>query len=362
MSMPKSKPMNDVGVKYPVAITPEMAALIDDLDPADPIARQFLPCDAELETAPGEHADPIGDERHSPVPGIVHRHRDRVLLKPVLTCPVYCRFCFRREQVGQGAGDALSPRAIEAALDYIASHSEIREVIFTGGDPLIMSPRRIADVSQAIAAVPHVELLRWHTRVPVVDPARITDDLVAALLVPGAATWIALHANHPREFTPAGRSACARLIDAGIPMVSQSVLLKGVNADVDTLESLMRAFIQNRIKPYYLHHPDLAPGTSHFRVSIEEGRALMRVLRARISGLAVPDYVLDIPGGYAKVSLLSGDVEDFGSGRYRVRDHAGRWHAYPPSATSAQVGTGCARKVAPNKKARAAQRSSDSPR
>ena len=265
------------------------------------------------------------------MPGIVHRHKDRVLFKPVLTCPVYCRFCFRREQVGQGDAGALSPEAIETARGYVACHPEIREVIFTGGDPFVLSPRRIAELSAAFAALPHVALLRWHTRVPVVDPSRITDDFVAALLVPNATTWIALHANHPREFTPAAARAIARLIDAGIPLLSQSVLLKGVNADIDTLEALMRVFLENRIKPYYLHHSDLAPGTAHFRVSIEEGQALVRDLRTRVTGLAVPDYVLDIPGGYAKVPLLSDNVEALGGGRHRIRDPDGRWHLYPPS-------------------------------
>jgi lysine 2,3-aminomutase len=320
-----------VAEKYPVAITPEIAALIDPDDPGDAIARQFVPSEAELDTTPEERAYPIGDDRHSPVPGIVHRHKDRVLFKPVLTCPVYCRFCFRREQVGQSNAGALSPEATEAALAYVDAHPEIREVIFTGGDPFVLSPRRIAELSQAFAAIPHVALLRWHTRVPVVDPSRVTDDFVAALLVPSATTWIALHANHPREFTPAATRAIARLIDAGIPLLSQSVLLKGVNADVDTLEALMRAFLANRIKPYYLHHPDLAPGTAHFRVTIEDGRALARGLRARVTGLAMPDYVLDIPGGYAKVSLLSDEVEDLSNGRHRIRDHEGRRHDYPPA-------------------------------
>ncbi|MBU6445601.1 MAG: lysine-2,3-aminomutase-like protein [Alphaproteobacteria bacterium] len=319
--------------KYAVAITPEMAALIDENDPVDPIALQFVPSSDELVVTPEERADPIGDAAHSPVPGIVHRHRDRVLFKPVLSCPVYCRFCFRREEVGQGKS-ALSPEAVARALDYIAAHREIREVIFTGGDPFVLSPRRIAELSAALADIPHVKLLRWHTRVPVVEPSRVSDELVAALLVPGATTFVALHANHPREFSPAARAAIARLVDAGIPLLSQSVLLKGVNAEIATLEALMRAFVENRIKPYYLHHPDLAPGTGHFRVSIEEGQALMRELRARVSGLCVPDYVLDIPGGFAKVSLLSENVVRLEGGRYRIRDHAGRWHTYPPTDTA----------------------------
>jgi lysine 2,3-aminomutase len=318
-----------VAARYAVAVTATVAKLIDPADPADPIARQFIPSEAERQTTPEERADPIGDEVHSPVPGIVHRHNDRVLFKLIHACPVYCRFCFRREMVGPEGKTALSPQAFEAAIAYIESHPEIWEVILTGGDPFILNARRAGEVSQRLAAIPHVKIVRWHTRVPVVDPAHIDDDFVASLIVPGATTIIALHANHPRELSAGARAASARLIDAGIPMLSQSVLLRGVNDNVETLEALMRAFVETRIKPYYLHHADLAPGTSHFRVPIEEGQRLMRELRARVSGLCVPLYVLDIPGGYAKAPLASSDVEKTETG-YRVRDHAGRWHLYPP--------------------------------
>ena len=322
-----------VAARYAVAVTDAIAGLIDRTDPNDPIARQFMPSEAELIATPGERADPIGDAAHSPVPGIVHRHKDRVLFKLVHACPVYCRFCFRREMVGPDGETALSPRAFEAALAYIGSHPEIWEVILTGGDPFILNARRAGEVSARLAAIPHVKIIRWHTRVPVVDPAHIDDEFVASLIVPGATTIVALHANHPRELPAEARVASARLIDAGIPMLSQSVLLRGVNDDVETLEALMRAFVETRIKPYYLHHADLAPGTSHFRVPIEEGQRLMRELRARVSGVCVPHYVLDIPGGYAKVPLASSDVEKVGTG-HRLRDHAGRWHEYPPKGFS----------------------------
>jgi lysine 2,3-aminomutase len=320
-----------VAERYAVAVSETVAKLIDRADPFDPIARQFVPSEAELIVTPQERADPIGDEAHSPVPGIVHRHRDRVLFKLVHACPVYCRFCFRREMVGPDGETALSPQAFEAALAYIESHPEIWEVILTGGDPFILAARRAGEVSARLAAISHVKIIRWHTRVPVVDPAHVTDEFVASLIVPGATTIVALHANHPRELTAAARAACARLIDAGIPMLSQTVLLRGVNDDVETLEALMRAFVETRIKPYYLHHADLAPGTLHFRVPIEEGQRLMRELRARVSGVCVPHYVLDIPGGYAKAPLASSDVEKSETG-YRLRDHAGRWHSYPPES------------------------------
>jgi lysine 2,3-aminomutase len=320
-----------VVARFAVAVTETVAELIDPADSLDPIARQFIPTEAELQIAPEERTDPIGDEAHSPVPGIVHRHRDRVLFKLVHACPVYCRFCFRRAMVGPHGETALSPQAFEAALAYIAAHPEIWEVILTGGDPFILNARRAGEVSRRLAAIAHVKIIRWHTRVPVVDPAHIDDEFVASLIVPGATTYIVLHANHPRELSAEARAASARLIDAGIPMLSQTVLLRGVNDSVETLEALMRAFVESRIKPYYLHHADLAPGTSHFRVPIEEGQALMRELRTRVSGVCVPQYVLDIPGGYAKVPLASSEVEKAEAG-HRLRDHEGRWHRYPPQS------------------------------
>jgi lysine 2,3-aminomutase len=291
-----------VAARYAVAITPDIAGLIDRADPNDPIARQFVPDIAELTTTPDERADPIGDGAHSPVEGIVHRYPDRVLLKLVNVCAVYCRFCFRREMVGPGK-QMLGAEKIDAALAYVRSRPEIWEVILTGGDPLVLSARRLSEIVKRIAAIDHVKIVRFHTRLPVVAPDKILSSLIRAMKAPGKTTYVALHANHPRELTPAARAACARIIDAGIPMVSQSVLLRGVNDNVETLSALMRAFVECRIKPYYLHHGDLAPGTSHFRTSIEEGQALMRALRGRVSGLAQPSYVLDIPGGYGKVPV-----------------------------------------------------------
>jgi lysine 2,3-aminomutase len=320
--------LRPIAARFPVAITPAIAALIDLRDPADPIARQFVPSEAEGDTHPYQNADPIGDERHSPVPGIVHRYRDRVLLKLTHVCPVYCRFCFRREMVGPGAEQTLTPAAVEAAFSYIADHPEIWEVILTGGDPFMLSPRRLKDVTARLAAIPHVRVLRWHTRMPVADPERITDELADAIKSTKA-TYVAVHVNHPRELSSTARSAIARLADAGIPLLSQSVLLKGVNDDAVTLQALMRALVESRIKPYYLHHMDLAPGTEHFRTGIAEGQKLMRELRAGASGLCQPDYVLDIPKGYAKARLSPCDLEQSESSP-RLRDAEGVWHDYFP--------------------------------
>jgi lysine 2,3-aminomutase len=315
--------LEDVARRYAVAITPAMEALIDPTDPDDPIARQFRPDVRELNETPGEMLDPIGDEPHSPLPGIAFRYRDRVLFKVTAVCPVYCRFCFRRESVGPGKARGLSAAEIDAAITYIEGHPEIWEVIFTGGDPLALSPRRIAELTARIAMIPHVAVLRWHTRVPIVDPARISDDMIAALRAPGKAVWIAVRANHAREFSAEGRAPLARLADAGFALVSQTVLLRGVNDDAATLEALMRAFVANRVKPYYLHHPDMARGTGHFRLSIEEGPRIVRELKIRASGLAQPTYVLDIPGGHGKAPLTPEHVREGA-----VLDDAGVWRDY----------------------------------
>ena len=324
-----SDDLGPVIARYAVSITPDMAELIDADDPHDPIARQFMPRAEEAETAPGERADPIGDDAHAVMPGIIHRYPDRVLLKPLHVCPVYCRFCFRREVVGPEGLGALTEAQIGAALDYVAGRPEIWEVVLTGGDPLILSPRRLGAIAQRLARIDHVRVLRVHTRVPAVQPASVTPELVAALKRFDRAVFVALHANHPREFTPMARAACARLVDAGIPMVSQSVLLRGVNDDAGTLEALMRAFVENRIKPYYLHHGDFAPGTAHLRTGLPEGQALMRALRGRLSGLAQPTYVLDIPGGHGKVPVGPGYLRE-GEDGARVTDPAGLEHRYPP--------------------------------
>jgi lysine 2,3-aminomutase len=319
---------DEVAARYAIAAPLALAALIDRNDPDDPIARQILPDIRELDRAPGELDDPIGDDLRSPVAGLVHRYRDRVLLKLVSVCAVYCRFCFRRETVGPGAA-GLDAAEMEAALDYIRARPEIWEVVLTGGDPLTFSPRRIVDVTRALAAIPHVKVLRWHTRLPVAAPERVTPELARALTEGhDAAVYVALHANHPRELTPEARVACRRLIAEGVAMVSQSVLLRGVNDDAATLEALMRAFVETRVKPYYLHHADLAPGTGHFRVTVAEGQALMRELRRRLSGLAMPAYILDIPGARGKVPIGPAYVAARGDGGYQITDPSGETVEY----------------------------------
>eukprot|EP01037_Dinobryon_pediforme_P009548 gene9549-9624_t len=319
--------LDEVAAHYALALSPAMAELIDANDPADPITLQFVPQAQELNILPHELPDPIGDAAFSPVAGLVHRYPDRVLLKITHICPVYCRFCFRREMVGPGKSDTLTSADIDAALAYIAANPQIWEVILTGGDPLALSARRIKSLMLQIKSIPHVKIVRFHSRVPVVSPHMVTPAMVSAMRASGKAVYVALHANHPREMTQAARAACARLVDGGIMMVSQSVLLKGINDSVEVLEGLMRAFVESRVKPYTINHGDLAPGTSHFRLSIAEGQALMRGLRGRLSGLCQPSYILDIPGGHGKSPVGPNYLSETSEGLV-VEDYQGQRHPY----------------------------------
>lgn len=313
-----------VARRFAVALTPHVVDLIES--GGAPIARQFVPSAAELRVAPEESADPIGDDRFAPLKGIVHRYPDRVLLKPLLVCPVYCRFCFRREAVGKGG--ALTAREFAAALDYIRADPAIWEVIITGGDPFLLSARRVKTIMQALDAIPHVQVIRFHTRVPIVEPKRVTPALVAALATEKA-VYVAIHVNHPGELTATTRAACARLGKAGIPLLGQSVLLKGINDDAATLEALFRGLVAMRVKPYYLHHADLARGTAHFRTKLAAGRDLMRTLRGRVSGLCQPTYVVDLPGGHGKVPVGPCYVQALDDDSWSIEDPAGKRHRYP---------------------------------
>ena len=324
-----------VAARYAVALPPQLAALIDPNDARDPIARQFIPDAAELDTQANELADPIGDDAHAPVEGIVHRYPDRVLLKLNAVCAVYCRFCFRREMVGPGKTKALSADALQTALAYIGAHPQIWEVILTGGDPLVLSARRLRAVMTALRGIDHVKVVRIHSRVPVADPARITPALTRAMQASGKATYVAVHVNHARELTPQARLGLARMADAGLVLLGQSVLLAGVNDTPQVLAELMRALVECRIKPYYLHHGDLAPGTAHLRTDIATGQELMRHLRGRYSGLCQPTYVLDIPGGHGKSPIGPNYLErsgSNGSAHVTVEDFNGNRHRYPPKA------------------------------
>ncbi len=308
---------------FPERLTPYLRDLIAAEGPDGPIARQYLPDPREAETRPEERADPIGDAAHSPVKGVVHRYGDRALLTPVMACPVHCRFCFRREAVG-GPHARLNDDELAAALAYLRAHAEVWEVILSGGDPLTLPPERLGRIVAELDGIPHVRVIRIHTRLPVADPPRMRFPAAAARAC-RAPIYAVIHCNHASELTPAARDAFDALRAAGVHLLAQTVLLRGVNDSVEALEALMRDLVALGVMPYHLHHPDLARGTGHFRLGLEEGRDLVRRLSARVSGLCRPTYVLDIPGGHGKVPVAASHVGDDGW----VEDWQGGRHPYP---------------------------------
>lgn len=319
--------LNTLAGNFAIGLSPYLVDLIRASGLEGPIARQYLPDARELVRLPGELHDPIGDEDHSPVPGIVHRYPGRVLLKCASVCAVYCRFCFRRELIGPKA-QAMRAEDLAAALDYIAARPAIAEVILTGGDPLVLSPARLQGVLEALAAIPHLNIIRIHTRVPVADPLRISPEMLAVLSSAGKTLYIALHINHPLEITAEFEGVMSKLRAAGAVLLSQTVLLKGINDSTDTLADLFEGLAALGVRPYEIHHPDQARGTHHFRLSLAQGKALIGALRGRVSGLAMPHYLLDIPGGFGKVEVLSERVRHEGSTLYRLTDFQGDTHLY----------------------------------
>lgn len=314
-----------------IGLSPHITALLRDNPDNKALHRQYVPDAKELILSPLESGDPIGDKAHTPVKGIVHRYPDRVLLKVASACAVYCRYCFRREMIGpKAAAEAMSAGEREAALDYIRSTPDIWEVILTGGDPFILNERHMRSWLEDISAIPHVQIIRIHTRIPVADPARITREYVQALKEScSKPLYIVLHANHADEITPEVAAALSLLREeGGCTLLSQSVLLRGVNDSAAELENLFRTLICHHVKPYYLHHPDMARGTAHFRLPLREGLALYRGLLGRISGICQPHYVLDIPGGFGKTPINASMVTEIDKHHYRVEDYQGQIHSY----------------------------------
>lgn len=326
------KLLQQIVQQFSVRLTDHMVSVIDGDGNAAlhnaGVARQFVPSEDELTILPDEDADPIGDDRYSPVAGIVHRYPDRVLLKVSHLCAVYCRYCFRKEMIG-AKSDALTADDVAGALDYIRRTPDIWEVILTGGDPLILSPRRLKTVLHALDQIDHVAVIRIHTRIPVVDPKRVTDELCDVLAGLSKAVHIVLHINHKDEASSLAEDGFKALRRAGCSLLSQSVLLKGVNDDVAVLESLFRYLVRVHVKPYYLHHLDRARGTSHFRVPMAQGRAMMKDLQGRVSGLCLPTYMLDIPAGHGKIPINGEYVTAHdGALTYQVEDYQGCTHLY----------------------------------
>ena len=324
--------LKDVAKRYAVSVPHHLANLIARNDPNDPIARQVLPTAEEMTILSEENVDPIGDHTHSPAKGLVHRYPDRVLLKLHSACAVYCRFCFRREMVGPG-GATMSKEDLNVAYAYIEKNKNIWEIILTGGDPLVLSTQRLNDVLDALDAIGHIAVVRVHTRLPIAAPERITQHLVDVLSNRRTTVYVAVHTNHEKELTAEAIASCDRLSHAGIPLLGQTVLLKGVNDEVQTLDALFRKMVTARMTPYYLHHPDLASGTSHFRVSLERGQKIMKALLGTLSGIALPTYMLDIPGGFGKVPVGPSYTELQENGSALIEDVLGQSHLYPPKSS-----------------------------
>ncbi len=315
---------------YGMKITPYYFGLIERFDPSDPIFLQAVPRRRERAQDPAALADPVGDRsaRFRAAETVIHRYGDRALFIPTWMCHLNCRFCFRRGRERNEKGGVMPPAAVDEGIATIAARPGIREVIVTGGDPLTLDDGVLFELLKRIAGIPHVRTLRVHTRIPAVNPFRLTNTLCRGLAGVGVPLWVVTQFNHPRELTAAARSGLAELVTAGVPVLNQSVLLRGVNDCEKTLEELLRALIEARVKPYYLHHPDRAQGTAHFRVPLWRGVRIVKSLRGRLPGFAIPHYVLDIPGGSGKIPLEHAWVEKTGKGSYRLTAPDGSCHDY----------------------------------
>ncbi len=322
--------------KLALAITPYFFNLIDPADEHCPIRRQVIPRIEETHRAPWEMSDPCGEDSHSPVPGLVHRYPDRVLFLVTDRCAAYCRYCTRSRLVSNASGYDFHPE-FDRQIEYIAAHPEIRDVLLSGGDPLLLNDEKLENLLSRLRAIPHVEFLRIGTRIPIFLPQRITPEL-CAMLKPFHPLFISVHTNHPRELTTEVRDALARLADAGIPLGNQSVLLKHVNDDADVMKALMQKLLMCRVKPYYLYQCDLIAGSAHLRASVAKGLEIMEKLRGHTTGYAVPTYVIDAPGGGGKVPIAPEYVLCRNAGRVLIRNFEGKIFEYPESADGRPCG------------------------
>ena len=322
--------------KLALGITPYFFNLIDPADENGPVRRQVVPRLEETHLAPWELSDPCGEDSHSPVPGLVHRYPDRVLFLVTDRCASYCRYCTRSRLVSNASGYDFHP-AFDQQIAYIAAHPEIRDVLLSGGDPLLLSDEKLENLLSRLRAIPHVEFLRLGTRIPVFLPQRITPEL-CAMFKQFHPLFASVHVNHPRELTTEVRDALGRLADAGIPLGNQSVLLKHVNDDADVMKALFQKLLMCRVKPYYLYQCDLISGSAHLRASVAKGLEIMEKLRGHTTGYAVPTYVIDAPGGGGKVPINPEYVLCRNAGRVLIRNFEGRIFEYPETADGKPCG------------------------
>jgi lysine 2,3-aminomutase len=322
--------------KLALAITPYFFNLIDPADENCPIRLQVIPKLAESHTAPWEMSDPVGEDSHSPVPGLVHRYPDRVLFLVTDRCAAYCRYCTRSRLVSNASGYDFHPE-FDKQIAYIAAHPEIRDVLLSGGDPLLLSDDKLENLLSRLRAIPHVEFLRIGSRIPTFLPQRITPEL-CAMLKKFHPLFMSVHSNHPRELTTEVRDALGRLADAGIPLGNQSVLLKHVNDDATVMKALVQKLLMCRVKPYYLYQCDLISGSAHLRASVRQGIEIMQQLRGHTTGYAVPQYVIDAPGGGGKVPVNPEYVLSHNADRVVLRNYEGKIFEYPEAADGRPCG------------------------
>ena len=321
--------------RFRVGVTPYYASLMDPERPDCPIRRQAIPRAAEARTAPGELTDPLGEDSHSPAPRIFHKYPDRVLLMVVDRCAIYCRHCNRRRIVG--GDDPPTSDELDAAIAYIAKTPRVRDVLLSGGDPLLLATRKLDGILARLRAIPHVEIIRIGTRVPVVLPMRIDDELTAALRRHHP-LFVNTHFNHPVELTPEAKQACERLVDAGVPVGNQAVLLRGVNSSVRCMRALMRGLLRMRVKPYYLFQGDTVAGTDHLRTSVETAIAIMDGMRGWMTGMGIPHLVIDAPGGGGKIPIGPSYLRECGAEQVTLRNYRGHEISYPqPAEKDARV-------------------------
>ncbi len=315
------------GTKLSTAITPHFFNLIDREDPDCPIRRQVVPRIEESLDDPGEMSDPCGEDSHMPVPGLVHRYPDRVLFLVTDRCASYCRYC-TRSRVVSGAGEQQLETEFEAAFRYLQNHPEVRDVLLSGGDPLLLSDQRLEFFLSRLRAIPHIEFIRIGSRIPIFLPQRITPEL-CTMLAKYHPLWMSVHTNHPRELTIEVKHALERLVNAGIPLGNQSVLLRGVNDSVDIQKALVHKLLMCRVRPYYLYQCDLIKGSSHLRTSVATGLEIIEGLRGHTTGYAIPQYVIDAPGGGGKVPINPDYMLDRDAARTTIRNYEGEVFHYP---------------------------------
>lgn len=311
----------------PLAITPYYLSVLCGLGAGHPLWKTVLPSPDELHITPYEYTDPLGEDRHEPLPGLIHTYPDKALLLVTQSCATYCRYCTRSRRTGRDVGRTVGPNDIQAALAYIRGHTEIRDVLLSGGDPLMLEDRELDGLLAALYAIPHVELVRLGTRMPIVLPQRVTPELVS-VLSGYRPCWITLHFTHPDEITPEVETACNRLADAGIPLGNQTVLLAGVNNELETMKTLMLKLLRLRVRPYYLHQCDAVAGTAHFRTPVREGLEIIRGLHGHTTGYAVPTFMIDAPGGGGKVPVMPNYIRGHEGKQWIIENYQGKVYTY----------------------------------